>query len=160
MTEEKRHPTGVSGATPVAVVGMTAIYPGEPGLEGYWRTITGGRDAISDVPPSHWLIEDYYDADPHAPDKTYAKRGGFLPDVQFDPMEFGVPPSIVPATDTAQLLALMVAQRTLEDATGGDIASLDKERVSTLMGRADFPASAPPIETSETVRTVGVRPAN
>lgn len=41
-----------------------------------------------------------------------------------------------------------------------DLEADAKVRVSTLMGRADFPASAPPIETSVDVRTVGVRRAN
>jgi acyl transferase domain-containing protein len=53
------------------------------------------------------------------PDKTYAKRGAFLPDVDFDPMAWGVPPNIVPATDTNQLLALIVAKQVLEDAARG-----------------------------------------
>jgi acyl transferase domain-containing protein len=74
------------------------------------------------VPASHWLIEDYYDPDPTVPDKTYAKRGAFLPDVDFDPMEWGVPPNIVPATDTNQLLALIVAKQVLEDAARGQFA--------------------------------------
>ena len=96
MTDKKQQ----AAATPVAVVAMTAIYPGESGLEGYWRTLTGGRDAISDVPPSHWLIEDYYDPDPKAPDKTYCKRGGFIDPVHFDPVQFGLPPNALPATDS------------------------------------------------------------
>lgn len=74
MTDNTHQPS----ATPIAVVAMSAIYPGESGLTGFWRTITAGRDAISEVPPSHWLIEDYFDADPKVPDKTYCKRGGFI----------------------------------------------------------------------------------
>ncbi|MET0937190.1 MAG: beta-ketoacyl synthase N-terminal-like domain-containing protein, partial [Luteibacter sp.] len=135
MTEEKRHPAGVSGATPVAVVGMTAIYPGEPGLEGYWRTITGGRDAISDVPPSHWLIEDYYDADPKALDRTYCKRGGFIDPVSFDPMRFGLPPNALPSTDSAQILALIAARKVLDEAMRGG-TDIDLDRVDVVLGVA------------------------
>ncbi len=40
-----------------------------------------------------------------------------------------------------------------------DLEGDAKARVSTLMGRPDFPTSAPPIETSVNVRTVGVRRA-
>ena len=80
------------------------------------------------------LIEDYYDPNPAAPDKTYAKRGAFLKDVPFDPMGFGVPPSTVPATDTAQLLALIVAQKVLEDASNGDLGRIDRSRTSVILG--------------------------
>ncbi|MEB3328977.1 MAG: SDR family oxidoreductase, partial [Candidatus Sericytochromatia bacterium] len=93
-----------------------------------------GRDLIGEVPESHWLISDYYDPDPSAKDKTYAKRGGFLSSVPFDPVEFGIPPAIVPATDTSQLLALIVAKQVLEDATRGQFAAMDKERTSVILG--------------------------
>ncbi len=63
-------------------------------------------------------------------------RGAFLPDIDFAPMDFGIPPNAAPATDTAQLLALKVAQRVLEDVAGGDISQLDRERVSVILGTA------------------------
>ena len=119
---------------PIAVVGVSALFPGSPDENGFWRDILAGRDLIRDVPPSHWLIEDYYDADPAAPDKTYARRGAFLDPVPFDTLGFGVPPSIVPATDTVQLLALIVAQRVLEDAARGQFAALPRERIGVILG--------------------------
>jgi len=120
--------------TPIAIVGVSALFPGsvEPG--GFWRDILAGTDLIRDIPSSHWLIEDYYDPDPTALDKTYAKRGAFLSDVPFDPMEWGVPPSIVPATDTTQLLALIVAKQVLEDASKGQFEAMDKEKISIVLG--------------------------
>ena len=63
---------------PVAIVGVGALFPGSPDGAGFWRYIVASRDLISDVPPGHWLIEDYYDSDPTALDKTYSKRGAFL----------------------------------------------------------------------------------
>jgi malonyl CoA-acyl carrier protein transacylase len=119
---------------PIAVVGVSALFPGSTDARGFWNDILAGKDLITDVPSSHWLIEDYYDPDPRALDKTYSKRGGFLPTVDFDPLEFGVPPSIVPATDSAQILALIVAQKVLEDASQGQFATMDRERISVLLG--------------------------
>lgn len=127
------HPS--SPRTPaIAVVGVSAIFPGSLDAHGFWRDILAGTDLITDVPSSHWLVEDYYDPDPSAPDKTYAKRGAFLKNVPFDPLEWGVPPSIVPATDTTQLLALIVAKRVLEDAAQGQFESMDRERISVILG--------------------------
>ena len=131
MTDKKQQ----AAATPVAVVAMTAIYPGESGLEGYWRTLTGSRDAISDVPPSHWLIEDYFDPDPKAVDRTYCKRGGFIDPVHFDPVQFGLPPNALPATDSAQILALIAAKQVLDKATRGG-AEVDLDRVDVVLGVA------------------------
>src|SRR5689334_19231533 len=119
---------------PLAVVGASALFPGSVDAHGFWRDILAGRDLITDVPPQRWLIEDHYDPDPHAPDKTYCKRGAFLGDVAFDPVEFGIPPSVVPATDTCQLLALRVAKQVLDDALEGQFREIDRERASVILG--------------------------
>ncbi|SPM37636.1 beta-ketoacyl synthase, partial [Mycobacterium rhizamassiliense] len=124
---ESKHP-------PVAVVGVSALFPGSPEATRFWRNIVEGVDLFSEVPESHWRAEDFYDPSPSAPDKVYATRGGFLPEVDFSPMDFGIPPNVLPATDTAQLLALRVAQQVLEDAADGDFSHMDRERVSVVLG--------------------------
>lgn len=120
--------------TPVAVVGVSALFPGSSDAAGFWKDILAGTDLIRDVPPGHWLVEDYYDPDPAAPDKTYAKRGAFLDPVDFDALGWGVPPSTIPATDTSQLLALVVAQKVLEDALRGQFETADRSRTSVILG--------------------------
>jgi len=119
---------------PIAVVGVSALFPGSADARGFWADILAGRDLITDVPSTHWLMEDYYDPEPSALDKTYCKRGAFLSAVDFDPMEFGIPPSNLPSTDTSQILALIVAQKVLEDASQGQFAAMDRERVSVVLG--------------------------
>lgn len=119
---------------PIAVVGVSALFPGSTSAGGFWKDILEGTDRIGDVPASHWLIEDYYDPDPAAQDKTYARRGAFLTPVDFDPMEHGVPPTVLPSTDTSQLLALILAKQVLEDATRGQFAKMDASRTSIVLG--------------------------
>ena len=119
---------------PIAIVGQSVLFPNSLNSIEFWKNILCGIDLISDVPASHWLIEDYYDPDLSAPDKTYGKRGGFLPNVNFDSLEWGVPPSIIEATDSTQLLALMVAKRCLEDFAGDRIADLDRSDISVILG--------------------------
>src|SRR5262245_43921783 len=113
------HASNSGRHVPIAVVGVSALCPGSLGAASFWRNIVDGRDLVTDVPETAWRIADYYDPDPAAPDKTYAKRGAFLPPVPFDPMAFGIPPSALNATDTAQLLALICARQVLEDAARG-----------------------------------------
>jgi acyl transferase domain-containing protein len=119
---------------PIAVVGVSALFPGSTDASGFWRDILAGSDLIRDVPESHWLPEDYFDADPAAPDKTYARRGSFLDPIDFDALTWGVPPSTIPATDTAQLLALVVAQQVLQDAARSQFESMDRSRISVILG--------------------------
>src|ERR1700739_4087388 len=112
---------------PIAVVGVSALFPGSADAQGFWRDILAGRDLITDVPATRWLIDDHYDPDPRTPDKTYCKRRAFLRDVDFDPGEFGVPPNALNATDSCQLLALIVAKQVLDDALRGQFKEINRE---------------------------------
>ena len=120
--------------TPIAVVGVSALFPGSAEAGGFWKDILAGRDLITEVPETHWLPEDYFDPEPGTADKTYAKRGAFLQPIDFDPLAYGVPPNNLSATDTAQLLALVVAQQVLEDACGSQFEKVDKSRTSVILG--------------------------
>jgi len=125
---------GRPGQVPIAVVGLAAFMPGSTDLPGFWRNVLTGRDLMTDVPPSRWLVGDYYDPDQRAVDKTYGRRGAFLPQVDFDPVRYGIPPNSLPAIDTSQLLALMVADRLLAECAVAPPD--DRERVSVLLGVA------------------------
>lgn len=117
---------------PIAIVGLSAIGPQAPDVQVFWNNILNQIDSIIDVPPSRWNIDEYYDPDPAAPDKTYCRRGGFMPDVDFNPMEFGLPPNILEVTDVSQLLSLLVARDALVDA--GYYGSYDHERTGVILG--------------------------
>ncbi|HEY9034311.1 MAG TPA: beta-ketoacyl synthase N-terminal-like domain-containing protein, partial [Pseudomonadales bacterium] len=120
--------------TPIAVVGMASVFADAKNLSQYWDNIMEKIDSIIDVPPSRWAIEDYYSPDKSMPDKTYCKRGAFIPDLDFDPMEFGLPPNILEVTDIAQLLALVVARDVIEDAGIGDGSGYDRDKVGVVLG--------------------------
>ena len=135
--------------SPLAIVGMSCLFPKADGLTSYWANIKNGVDAITPIPlGSHWNAADYFDADPKSPDHTYAQRGGFLSPVHFNPMEFGIAPKDIEATDTAQLLSLVAAQRALADAgyatgTGQGVGgsadasknrAFDRDRTSVILG--------------------------
>jgi acyl transferase domain-containing protein/acyl carrier protein len=121
--------------TPVAIVGIGCTFPGAKDLGQFWANVRDGVDAIRDVPATHWNVEDYYDPDPAAPDRTYGRRGGFLAPVDFEPMAAGIAPHDLEATDTTQLLALHVATRALEDAGYGSAGRpVPAERASVVLG--------------------------
>ncbi len=121
---------------PIAIVGMGTIFPGRGDATGFWRDIFEGKDLLTKVPDTHWRLDDYYDADPKTPDRTYGARGGFINPTAFDPIAFGIPPNLVETTDTAQLLALIAAQRTLDDMCVDSGFKLDRSRTSVILGVA------------------------
>ncbi len=122
--------------TPVAIVGISALFPGSLDTPGFWRDIAAGADRLTDVPRTHWLRDDYFAPTPRTPDKVYTARGGFLPPTEFSPLEFGLPPNTLPVTDSSQLLGLVVAKRVLAEATRGRLESVDRSRMSVVLGVA------------------------
>jgi polyketide-type polyunsaturated fatty acid synthase PfaA len=120
--------------TPIAIIGMASVFANAKNLDQYWDNIFEAVDSIIDVPESRWAIDDYYSDDKKAADKTYCKRGGFIPELDFDPMEFGLPPNILELTDIAQLLSLVVARDVLNDAGIGDGSGYDRDKIGITLG--------------------------
>ena len=119
---------------PVAIIGIGCFFPGSPGLKEFWHMLFHGKDAITDVPETHWSPEDYFDKDPAKPDHVYCKRGGFLSPVVFDPSEFGIPPSSLEATDSAQILSLIAAKNALEDSGYNGNKTFNRDKTSVILG--------------------------
>ncbi|HJL94436.1 MAG TPA: beta-ketoacyl synthase N-terminal-like domain-containing protein [SAR324 cluster bacterium] len=120
--------------SPIAIVGMSTLFPDAPNLHQYWDNIVNKIDSIIDIPESRWKIEDYYDLDAETPDKTYCKRGGFIPDIDFNPLEFGIPPNILEVTDVTQLLGLLVAKSAMEDAGYGETSEEVLDSTGVILG--------------------------
>ena len=55
---------------PIAIVGIGGLFPGSLDAGQFWNHVLQKTDLITDVPASHWLIEDYYDPDPAAPGRV------------------------------------------------------------------------------------------
>jgi acyl transferase domain-containing protein/NAD(P)-dependent dehydrogenase (short-subunit alcohol dehydrogenase family) len=115
----------------VAIVGISALLPGADNVQTYWENILDRVDAITEIPRHRWDWRLYFDADPSAPDKIYSRWGGFLDDMPFDPMRYGIPPRSIPAIDPLQLMTLELARRCLADA-GLDGPSADQPRLPRL----------------------------
>ena len=120
--------------SPIAIVGMDCLFPNAEGLHEYWRLIRRAEDAVTEIPASHWKIDDYCTDDPALRDMIKCRRGAFLSPTVFDPVEFGIPPTVLEATDTAQLLGLLVGKRALRNAGYDNGREFDRSRTSVILG--------------------------
>ncbi|CAM2006367.1 type I polyketide synthase [Acanthopleuribacter pedis] len=118
----------------LAIVGMACVYPGAPDLDSYWHNIVHNQDAVGEVPADRWRVEDYYDPQGTGSNgKTGCKWGGFIDEIPFNPLEYGIPPQSLAAIEPTQLLALEVAKRALADAGYAD-KRFARERTSVIFG--------------------------
>ncbi|MCC6166768.1 MAG: type I polyketide synthase, partial [Caldilineaceae bacterium] len=103
---------------PIAITGIGLRFPGGASdLRSFWQLLAEGQDAIIETPPERWDVEAYYDPDPAAPGKMYARGGGFLLGIdQFDPYFFGISPREAHTMDPQQRLLLEVSWEALENA--------------------------------------------
>jgi acyl transferase domain-containing protein/pimeloyl-ACP methyl ester carboxylesterase len=102
---------------PIAVVGMACRLPGANGPDAFWELLRTGADAVTEMPSARWDVDAFYSPDPNAPGKTYAKRGGFVEDVDsFDAAFFGISPREAAHMDPQQRMFLEVSWEALENA--------------------------------------------
>jgi len=134
-TELKKNKT-----EPLAIVGIGCMFPKAASAKAFWSNIKEGVDAITEIPATHWKPSDYFDQDKTAPDMTYARRGGFLDPIDFDPLLYGMSPKNIEATDTTQLLGMVAAREALLDAgystsaDNKDGRPFNRDRTSVILG--------------------------
>ena len=132
----------------VAIVGMACMFPQAPDLATFWANVLSGADAVTEVPPQRWDTSVYYDPDGQG-EKTPSRWGGFLPEIPFDPLTYGIPPSSLSAIEPVQLLALEAAHRALADA-GYAKRAFDRSRTSVVFGAE----AGSDLSSAMTLRTV------
>jgi acyl transferase domain-containing protein/NAD(P)H-dependent flavin oxidoreductase YrpB (nitropropane dioxygenase family)/NAD(P)-dependent dehydrogenase (short-subunit alcohol dehydrogenase family) len=117
----------------VAIIGISTLLPGATDVRRFWENILGKVDVITEIPPGRFDWRQYYDPDPDAPDKIYSKWGGFLDDVPFDPVRYGIPPNALSSIEPMQLLTLEAVRAAIEDAGYKD-RPFARSRTSVILG--------------------------
>jgi acyl transferase domain-containing protein/NAD(P)H-dependent flavin oxidoreductase YrpB (nitropropane dioxygenase family)/NAD(P)-dependent dehydrogenase (short-subunit alcohol dehydrogenase family) len=133
LTPESDRPQPRQRPSDIAIIGMACFLPGANDLRSYWENVLGRVNAITEVPLDHWDWRLYYDPNPKAPDKICSKWGGFLADMPFDPLLFGMPPNSLTSIEPVQLYALEAVRRALADAGYAD-RPFDRERTAVILG--------------------------
>jgi acyl transferase domain-containing protein/acyl carrier protein len=125
----------MSDSEPIAIIGMSCLFPMAPDVDAFWRNIVGKVDAVTDPPPESWDPESYYDPDSTDPDRIYCKRGGFLGNLaRFDPIANNVPPNSV-GGEPDQWLALQLARDALIDAGYPEPEESIRRKTGVILGR-------------------------
>jgi acyl transferase domain-containing protein/SAM-dependent methyltransferase/acyl carrier protein len=103
---------------PIAVIGMGCRFPGGVNSpDSLWQMLCDEVDAIREIPPDRWDIDEFFDPNPDAPGKMSTRWAGLLDEVdKFDADFFGVSPREAVTMDPQQRLFLEVGWEALENA--------------------------------------------
>ncbi len=100
----------VSSEQPIAIIGMSGLFPMANDLETFWSNLQQGRDCITEIPRSRWDWRDYQEY-------TDVKWGGFVDSIsEFDPLFFGISPREAALMDPQQRLLMTYVWKAIEDA--------------------------------------------
>ncbi|MBV9992179.1 MAG: aminotransferase class III-fold pyridoxal phosphate-dependent enzyme [Alphaproteobacteria bacterium] len=121
------------GSDDIAIVGMSAAFPGAPNLRVFWRNLLDGATCITEIPESRWNWKNVY-AEFGGEHGTPWKWGGFVEGHDlFDPLFFRISPREAKYMDPQERLLLMHAYGALEDA-GLNAAALQGSRTGVFVG--------------------------
>jgi acyl transferase domain-containing protein/aryl carrier-like protein len=136
---------------PIAIIGIGCRFPGADGPEAYWRLLASGVDAIREVPPDRFRLDELYDPDPAAPGKLNTRHGGFLGGVdRFDAGFFGISPREAVHVDPQQRLLLEVAWEAMED--GGVVPErIAGQAVGVFLGVSSYDYGAEQLARYESI---------
>jgi len=132
-TVDECAPRPVAKRDGIAIVGMSCLLPGARDPDQFWANILNKVNAIREVPAERWDWKLYFDERRDAADRVYARWGGFLDPIAFDPARYGMPPSSIASIEPIQLLALETARAALRDA-GYEDRPFPRENTSVIIG--------------------------
>jgi len=109
-----------NGATvePIAIVGIGCRFAGGiDSPDALWDLLESGGDAVSEVPPERWDVNDVYDPQPGVLGRTVSRWGGFLDNIGgFDTAAFGITEYEAEAMDPQHRMLTQMAWEALEHA--------------------------------------------
>ena len=117
----------------IAIIGMSCFFPQASDRTRYWENVLAKRNAITEVPGALWDWRLYYDPNPRAPDKIISKWGGFLDDLTFDPLTYGITPASMHSIDPLQLYLLESVRLAMADA-GYASRPFARDRTCAMLG--------------------------
>ena len=103
---------------PIAIIGISGIYPQAANIDEYWENLKSGKNCISTIPGDRWSLEGFFEPDEQlAIDqaKSYSKWGGFVNQFsEFDALFFGISPREAMNMDPQERMFLQLSWHALE----------------------------------------------
>lgn len=120
----------------IAIIGISALFPGSKDKNEYWSNIVNNACKITDA-GDDWC-QNYYEKDSKLSNRINNKKGGFIGDIShFDPLKYGIMPNSIDGGEPDHFLALKIAHDALADA-GYIEKEFDKKNTGIILGRGTY----------------------
>lgn len=131
-------PADTAAPIPVAVVGMSGVFPQSENLQAFWENLAAERDLITEIPADRWDWRAFQGNPFEERNKTNSKWGGFLKEVdKFDNAFFGITPFEAQLMDPQKRIFLETVWKAIED-SGHKPSELAGTRTGVFVGVAGF----------------------
>ncbi|CAN2045330.1 3-hydroxyacyl-(acyl-carrier protein) dehydratase / trans-2-decenoyl-(acyl-carrier protein) isomerase [Candidatus Magnetomoraceae bacterium gMMP-1] len=126
--------------TPIAIVGMSGIFPGANDLKSFWKNIINKVDTTREVPPNRWITDPalVYEPKP-ALDKAYSTRMCLVDNFKLDPVGLDLAPDFINQLDPLYHKVLHVGR---EAFNSGKTSSINKEKTGIILAAIALPTDA------------------
>ena len=102
---------------PIAIIGMSGVFPGSENMEEYWNNLKNGKDCIKTIPIERFDVKQYFDERIGHEGTIYCDKIGMVDDADcFDPEFFEITPMEALGMDPQHRLFLEQAYIAFEDA--------------------------------------------
>ncbi len=101
----------------IAIVGASCRFPGADDLDGFWRLLETGGDAVSEIDRQRWSTRRFYHPERTESGKSYTWSAGLISGIDlFEPAFFGISPREAAQMDPQQRLLLELVWHAVESA--------------------------------------------
>lgn len=126
--------------SPIAVVGMSCVFPGAHDTDTFWRNIIDKKDATASVPPERWIAPmEQVVSDTHAPDKAVSTRAGLIHDFRLDKSGLNLDPELIDALDPMYHLVLETGRHAFSQVQPLTGIGIPKDRTGVILAAIALP---------------------
>ncbi len=117
---------------PVAIIGMSCVFPGSKNADEFWINLINEKDLIQEIPPDRWDWKKY--AEGKGSSEVHSKWGGFITDAdKFDEAFFNINPREAELMDPQHRIYLQETWKAIEDA-GYKASKLSGKNIGVFTG--------------------------
>ncbi len=126
--------------SPIAVVGMSCVFPGAHDTDAFWQNIVDKNDATKTVPPERWITSvDHVLSNKYLPDRAVSARAGLISGFKLDPSGLELDSDLIKSLDPMYHLVLQTGRDAYSQLKAVSGKSPQKDRTGVILAAIALP---------------------